>query len=257
MIFGSFDRAEAADVPGADDLAKLFDQLQLLGAIVAPVVVDAEHDGALAALGRLDELKQFAGGLGVEAAVAEAVTPEGDHGLAAVSDVRRGFEDLHVVDQAFPVLLDLVHFFAVEPAVVHDREAPAVGVGRLAGVHQHRVGAQVVVAFGFVGVDLAGEALDPDAVNAVFLHPLEVSHHGVAIRRAKDRGGLAIGVFEVGVELFVFAQLGHVGPHVNGRPRRVVIDIAPVGKAHIEAVALGHEPALIPRHHRPVDRCDR
>jgi len=239
-------RAVPADVPRADDGGVLLEQPHPLIGPRGPIVRQSEHDGAAAHRRRLQKPKQVLGGLGLEPAMVEAVTPQGYHRPAAVLQIGRRRGELHLLDEPRPVGLDRVDRLAVEADVVHHRERPARGVGAFAAMAQHGAGALVVPVA--LIADAGAEALHERAVDAVLLHPLEVAQDGGLDRRAEQLGGRPVSIAIVAGEPLRGREFAQVGPEIDAAPRRLAVDPAPVHPAGRVPIALGHEPALIARH---------
>jgi len=209
----------------------------------------AEHDGAVAVrrvgLEPLHELDPL--GEGVLAFVVEAEAPEGDDGLPGVVEVGGVLRDLHAVDEHLPVVHDLVHGGGAEAGeVVHDGVGAAVEVGAGAAVRED--GGELAAAGG--AGNLADEALDERAVDAVVAHPLEVAGDGLGVEGAVDLGGLPVGELEGGGVALVGVELAHVRPEVELAAAGLeAVRAVPVVPAASAAVALGGVPALVAAHH--------
>ena len=84
----------------------------------------------------------------------------------------------HPIDQQLPVVNDRLDSpFRKSGQVVHDGVNPAVPVRSFTAVGQN----SVILAQGCCFDRFDSEPLDEDAVDAVLLHPLKMTQHGIAV----------------------------------------------------------------------------
>jgi hypothetical protein len=180
-------------------------------------------------------------------AVLEPQPPHADDRLAAVEDVGWAVGQVKVICQVRPILLDgpqrpgAVH----ARKVVHDKETAVVRLGARSCVAQHGIEIPLKVRMG----DVRQEPLHGGAVDAVLLHPREMTRDGLWVLVGEQKGRRAGGQVEGGRAAFVRIELGGVRPQID-RQRVRVPRIAPAAKPMAPpdadgAIAGAGEPALI------------
>ena len=124
--------------------------------------------------------------------------------------------DPHLIDQPLPVADEEFEDLLLRRTaqVVADGEHPPRAIGRVPNMPQD------TIERGVAEVDQ--ELLGEHAVDAVLPHPAEVPLHRLAVRRGEQRGSLPLLVGERRGRISrPCGELGHVGPHLEDRRRRV------------------------------------